>query len=73
MDGSQSMNPESMVVSVRITLKHGRDDDLIEVIQAAPPRRLAATIREAMRSGIRRQAVDPDEDSFELPDMGFDL
>ena len=41
----------SLVVTVRITLQPGRDDDLIALVQMAPRGQLAAMIREAMRSG----------------------
>lgn len=40
------------VVTVRITLKPGRDDTIIALIDNAPVRGLASTIREAMRTGI---------------------
>jgi hypothetical protein len=40
----------TLVVGVRITLKPGRDDELIALVLSAP--KLASVIREAMRSGI---------------------
>ena len=40
----------TLVVGVRITLKPGRDDELIALVLAA--RKLAPAIREAMRSGV---------------------
>jgi hypothetical protein len=40
----------TLVVGVRITLKPGRDDELIALVLDA--RKLAPTIREAMRSGV---------------------
>ncbi len=40
----------TLVVGVRITLKPGRDDDLIELVLSA--QKLAPAIREAMRSGV---------------------
>ena len=40
----------TVVVGVRITLKPGRDDDLIDLVLSAP--KLAPAIREAMRSGV---------------------
>ena len=40
----------TLVVGVRITLKPGRDDDLIALVLSAP--KLAPAIREAMRSGV---------------------
>jgi hypothetical protein len=41
----------TFIVSVRITLQPGRDDELIELVNAAPKGALAGVIREAMRSG----------------------
>ena len=41
----------SLVVTVRMTLQPGRDDDLIALVQMTPRGRLAAMVREAMRSG----------------------
>jgi hypothetical protein len=51
----------TLVVGVRITLKPGRDDDLIALVLGA--RKLAPAIREAMRSGVldgtfTEQAID---------------
>jgi hypothetical protein len=40
----------TLVVGVRITLKPGRDDDLIALVVSA--KKLAPAIREAMRSGV---------------------
>ena len=40
----------TLVVGVRITLKPGRDDELIAMVLGA--RKLAPAIREAMRSGV---------------------
>lgn len=40
----------TLVVGVRITLKPGRDDELIALVFGA--KKLAPTIREAMRSGV---------------------
>ena len=41
----------NLVITVRITLQPGRDDDLIELVSHAPRGALAGLIREAMRSG----------------------
>ena len=41
----------TLIVSVRITLQPGRDDELIELVNAAPKGALAGVVREAMRSG----------------------
>jgi len=60
------------VVGVRITLKPGRDDELIELVLGA--RKLAPAIREAMRSGVVKgtytQMVLNLED---LNDVGIEL
>ena len=47
----------TLVVTVRITLQPGRDDDLIELVETAPRGALAGLIREAMRSGTNRQTT----------------
>ena len=62
----------TLILTVRLTLKPGRDDDLIAIVLAAPPRRMAHTIRETMRSGLQRPEA-PTPDDFELPDIGIDL
>ena len=66
----------SLTVLVNLTLKPGRDDAAIMLVRNAPPRTLAALIREAMRSGI----IIPDQADFitasfemDLPDLGIDL
>jgi hypothetical protein len=60
------------VVGVRITLKPGRDDDLIALVLSA--RKLAPAIREAMRSGVVKDVFTqvealPDE----LVSVGIEL
>jgi hypothetical protein len=44
----------SIVVTVRLTLRPGMDDDLIAILQQAQKGKLAAIVRETMRSGIIR-------------------
>jgi len=67
----------SLVVTVRLTLRPGRDDDLISLVEMAPRGRLAAMVREAMRSGISSKAntFEADEESapLELSGLGMDL
>lgn len=55
----------NLVITVRITLQPGRDDDLITLIQMAPRGRLAAMVREAMRSGTisRKDAFSTSEET----------
>lgn len=66
----------SLVVTIRLTLVPGRDDDLITALESAPPGALAGIVREMMRSGamgnITAEAVvhEPEPD---LSGMGFDL
>jgi hypothetical protein len=62
----------TIILTVRVTLKPGRDDDLIALVQSAPLRGMAATVRESMRSGVALGAESEDDD-FELPDLGEDL
>ena len=42
----------TIVFLVHITLKPGRDDDLIQVVKTAPPRLLARQLRQLMNRGI---------------------
>ena len=64
----------TVVVTVRLTLKPGRDDALIDLVRSAPTRMLAPLIREAMRSGVKPQ-FDPiaQANQTELPDISLDL
>jgi hypothetical protein len=62
----------TLVVGVRITLKPGRDDELIALVLGA--RKLAPAIREAMRSGVvkgmySQMELDPDD----LKGVGIEL
>jgi len=60
------------VVGVRITLKPGRDDDLIALILGA--QKLAPTIREAMRSGVlQTQTYQQEAGNSDLESIGIDL
>jgi len=63
----------NLVVSVRLTLRPGRDDALIDLVQSAPRGKLAALIREAMRSGVGQSTAYDSEDDFELPEIGLEL
>ncbi len=77
MGNSTKIRPcGTMVVTVRITLQPGRDDDLIELIESTPKGALAAVIREAMRSGTNRQTTFETEwtdDPLEMGGLGVDL
>lgn len=64
----------TLVVTVRLTLKPGRDDALMAVIQSAPHRGLAAVVREAMRGGT--QMIDPaveNEAPADISGLGMEL
>ena len=63
----------SIVVRTSITFIPGRDDDMIALILRAPKRRLATTIREAMRSGVAATYNEPDESEVDLDGLGEDL
>lgn len=65
-----------MVVTVRITLQPGRDDDLIELIDNTPKGALSAVIREAMRSGTNQQTTYETEwtdTPLQMNDLGLEL
>ena len=62
----------TLVVGVRITLKPGRDDDLIALVLSA--RKLAPALREAMRSGVMKGTFDQLELNLDdLDAAGFEL
>ena len=62
----------TLVVGVRITLKPGRDDELIDLVLSA--KKLAPAIREAMRSGVlHSQAYTQDADQEVLESIGISL
>ncbi|GAB1472061.1 hypothetical protein MASR2M66_29390 [Chloroflexota bacterium] len=77
MGNSVQIRPRgTMVVTVRITLQPGRDDDLIELIEKTPKGALSAVIREAMRSGTNRQTTYETEwtdTPLQMGDLGLDL
>jgi len=56
----------TLVVTVRLTLKPGRDDALIALVQEAPRGGLAAAIREAMRHGVTEDTTYADEVADDL-------
>ena len=64
----------TLIVTLRLTLKPGRDDALIAAILAAPARGLAAVVREAMRGGTQTTHVATnDERPIDLMGLGIDL
>lgn len=71
----QTRTGGTLVVTVRLTLVPGRDDDLIAAIQAAPHGTLAALIREMMRTGASNAnqtetLIEPEPD---ITGLGMDL
>jgi hypothetical protein len=66
----------TLVVTVRITLQPGRDDDLIELVNTAPKGALAGLIREAMRSGTASKVAYETEwtdTPLEMGKLGIDI
>ncbi len=66
----------TLVVSVRITLQPGRDDNLIELVDNAPKGALAGVMREAMRSGTSSKVTyetEWAEDPLDMSDLGIDI
>lgn len=67
----------NLVITVRLTLRPGRDDDLIDLVCQAPKGALAGLIRESMRNGIsvgRTVFTDDDEDHpLEMSSLGMEL
>ena len=62
----------TLVVGVRITLKPGRDDDLIALVISA--QKLAPAIREAMRSGVVKGTyAQLDLDLDDMAAVGIEL
>ena len=65
------------VVTLRLTLRPGRDDELINLVHNAPKGALASLVREAMRTGIASEvsAFDesPEEDAFDMSGLGLEL
>ncbi len=60
------------MVGVRITLKPGRDDELIALVLGA--RKLAPAIREAMRSGVVKGIYTQFESTLDdLKSAGIEL
>ena len=64
----------TLVVTLRLTLKPGRDDVLMAVIQSAPQRGLAAVVREAMRGGTQMlDQADESETHADISGLGMEL
>ncbi len=67
----------NLVVTVRLTLRPGRDDDLIRLIENAPHGALAGLVRESMRSGVtsRTDAFEeaPENQPLDMSELGLDV
>ena len=67
----------NLVVTLRLTLRPGRDDELIDLVRNAPFGALAGLVRESMRSGITSEVSafdeNPDEDEFDMSGLGLEL
>ena len=67
----------NLVVTMRLTLRPGRDDELIALIHNAPNGSLASLVREAMRTGISSKVSafdeNPDEELFDMSGLGLEL
>jgi hypothetical protein len=66
----------SVVVMVHLTLRNGRDDDMIQLVKSAPRGGLASVIRETMRTGIHKndeELYEEAEVEMDLSDWGFEI
>ncbi len=63
----------SVRILIRLTLRPGRDDDLIAFFEALPPGHRATAVMTAMRSGNLAAGQDTDDVSDEeMTDILFD-
>lgn len=67
----------NLVITVRITFRPGRDDDLIDLVSRAPKGALAGLIRESMRNGVqagRANFMDmPEDEPLEMSGLGMEI
>jgi hypothetical protein len=67
----------NLVITVRITFRPGRDDDLIDLVVKAPRGALAGLIRESMRNGVSAgHAIFVDEaqeEPLEMSALGMEI
>ncbi len=67
----------NLVVTMRLTLRPGRDDELIALIQNAPHGALAGLVREAMRNGVVSRTCSfeetPEDRPLDMSGLGWDL
>ena len=67
----------NLVVTMRLTLRPGRDDELIALIQNAPHGALAGLVRESMRNGVVSRACafedTTDDQPLDMSSLGWDV
>ena len=63
----------NIVVTARITLIPGRDDDLIALITKAPKGAVAGIIRDAMRNGAVGGAVEQAFEEIDTSGLGLEI
>ena len=66
----------SLLLTVHLTLRLGRDDDLIALIQSVPRGDLARQIRATMRNGVTTWVVETEtgaDTPLNMQDLGIDL
>ncbi len=64
----------TIVVTVRITFKPGRDDDLMQLVESAPRGTLAGIIRSSMRGGVSiAEAVEQAFEDVDTSSLGMDI
>jgi hypothetical protein len=66
--GRPRANLMAVLIRTVLTLREGEDDDLITAFRSVPPRKRAAFIKAAMRSGGLQINVDGLPDDSELAD-----
>lgn len=55
MVGRKRNETKSIIISLRLTLKPGRDDRIIELITNAPMGKRAEIIRETLANGLKKE------------------
>jgi len=64
----------SVVIRTAISLKPGRDDELISLFHPVEPLNVAGTIREAMRGGVVKfEKAEPQEAESINLDIGLEI
>ncbi len=66
MRGRPRYNQMVVRISIKISLREGEDDDLIDAFRRVPPRKRASFVKAAMRSGGLAVPIDDLPDDEEL-------